>query len=154
MAAETIDLARLPHWLEAQARILEGADLTPLLKVCELLLIADAKTNFVNQSSPDGHPWAPFAASTLKNKKRGKTPLLLRDTGLLMASLAASGRQGISVMSRTGLEWGTAVNYAPFNQYGTLTTPARPFVGVGQHIADKLDRAIHDWTRGLIGGRR
>lgn len=155
MATETITLDQFPGWLEARARVLDGRDLSPLVKVVKQLLIADTQLNFKLGADPDGEPWAPLEPATLKKKGRGANPQPLRNTGILAASLAAGGGQfSVSTETATAIEWGTAVEYGVFHQLGTRNMAQRRFLGVGARLRAKIDRAIKDFADGLIGGHR
>ncbi len=150
MASETVDLRDLPSWLYARAALVAGARLDPLLKVCRQLVIGDTKQNFVNQSDPDGTPWPARKRERKRNRGKGKS-LLLRDTGLMMASATSPGAQGnVDVRTPTGLLWGSNLDRAGWHNRGTPTIPKRRFVGAGRRLLDKLDRAVKDFAAGLF----
>jgi phage gpG-like protein len=73
-------------------------------------------------------PWAPLAASTLKDRKRKGFDLssILRrssgDAGLLGSILSSTSIDGSTVTI------GTNKHYAPYLQFGTSKMPARPFL--------------------------
>ncbi len=73
------------------------------------------------KTSPDGAPWAKWAASTARRKKRGDG--ILVGNGVLVGSISASVAGDTAVI-------GTNVFYGAFHQEGTSKMPARPFLGL------------------------
>lgn len=113
--AETIDIAQLPAWLEKAQRALDTANWQPALKGCRLVIIGHTKGNFAAGKSPQGATWAPL-------KHRSGKPL--RDKGLLMASVTASGAAGnVETITDSTLTFGTNLDYASIHQRGGTITP-------------------------------
>lgn len=113
------------------ATTLHDADWTRPLKVAEQLIVSATKENFAGQHAPDGTPWTPLKyersrARDKRARKKGGRQQVLRDTGILMASVTASGRGHVRELSRTQLRVGTNLNYAGTHQFGhTFNRPAR-----------------------------
>lgn len=61
----------------------------PFFEAVGLLLTDSARENFRKERGPDGMPWTPLAASTIKaRKRRGKSAIsILRDRGALVGSI-------------------------------------------------------------------
>lgn len=91
-----------------------------------LYMERETKLNFARQSDPDGAPWAPLAASTLRRKKTGA---ILRKTGALAGSV--QGRpSGLSGTVTVGIDYGI------YHQTGTSKMPQRKIIGIseGRHV--------------------
>lgn len=127
-------------------------DYTRGLRASSLYLSAQAKVNFDRQASPDGVAWYrwPGKWSPFKNrprKGRGKNAKLLRDKSLLMASMsarAAGVRGAVREITRTTLEQGSNLEYAGRQNFGGGGIPARPFVGITQADAAKIETLVAD----------
>lgn len=89
-----------------------GEDLSPAMRVVSELLLSIAEESFEREASPEGDPWAPLAASTLRQRKReGKDgPILQRDRHLR--------RSLDSDHDRTSAAAGTNLAYAAIHQFG------------------------------------
>lgn len=155
MADETITLDNLPSWAAAKARALAGASFVPLIKIFRLLIIGDVRQAFAKEADPvTGAAWARFAPSTLKKKKRGTSPKLLRDTGILAASVSAAGGAGnIDEVTATSLRFGSALPRAAWHNEGTRRIPQRRFIGVGPSLVARMEQATAEFAAGLIGGK-
>lgn len=108
--------------LEAMAARLR--DLSPVTQVIAADTMTLIDDSLANSRAPDGSAWAPLAASTLA-ARRGTTATPLVDTGRLRGSIFARG-------SRTGLAFGTNVEYAAPHQLGNASgrPPKRAFLPV------------------------
>lgn len=111
-----------------------------VIKDVGLYLTMESKLNFDGQHSPEGIPWAPFARTP--GRRRGIGAKLLRDTGILMASLVSKGLGHVEMAGEHSLEWGTMVDYAQFHQWGTSTIPARPFLGITPKTEDAIGKIV------------
>lgn len=83
--------------------------------------LQNIRVNFLIERDPEGNPWIPSKAGTLRKlNRKGRT---LFDTGRLFHSIqlfdSGPGERHI----------GTDVSYAGFLQGGTKFMPARPFIG-------------------------
>ena len=146
MATSTLNLADLPNWLDGIDP--SKLDVPRLLRPVGIYLAAQAKRNFDLGQSPDGVPWAPLARTS--KRRGGPTAKPLRDTGILMASMAA-GTGHIEDIAGSSMTWGTNVFYAGFHQHGTGGIPARPFLGLtpamekrmcAQILVDAIERQV------------
>ena len=140
MATETLRLEHLGPRLGAMASRVESLTFAPALKVASVMIGAAAKENFARGHAPDGTPWAPLKRPR-SGSKGGDRPL--RDTGLLMASVSG-GSGHVEEVSAFALLAGTRVGYGQYHQHGTRTVPARPFLGFGPALVEKLDRVFSD----------
>lgn len=129
-AAESISLDVLAKWAGRTSVDLTKLTFEKPLKQCKVLLAADMKSNFARQSSPAGVPWAP-----LKHPRPRGGSQILRDRGLLMASLTAQGRGHVERLNARELVMGTNLEYAGLHQYGGTIRPKR-----GKYLAIPLTR--------------
>lgn len=146
-AVLSLDLQQIHHWLDAQARAAARPDISKPLKVIRVLVIAEQKEHFARGEAPDGTPWLPLKRPRRRPRDRRKsrragTDKPLRDTGLLMASVSARGVNTIDVMTATGLEFGSSLNYAGFHQHGTRHIPARPFLGLSDQLIERAGQIV------------
>ena len=139
MATSTLNLSDLPNWLDGidPSKI----DLRAVLRTVGLYLASQAKRNFDQGQSPDGVPWAPLVRPS--RKRGGPTAKPLRDTGILMASMAA-GADHVEDIDAASLTWGTNVWYAGFHQHGTRRIPARPFIGLTPQMEMRIAQIVID----------
>ena len=102
------------------------ADLSPVTKVIAQDLDLLIKDSFDRQQAPNGSPWQPLEASTIR-RRRGTVIQILRDTSRLYNSTFAIGHE-------KGVTFGAAVVYAMRHQFGFTNlpwwTPARPYLPV------------------------
>jgi phage virion morphogenesis protein len=88
----------------------------PVLREIGQTLVTTSDLAFRGQRDPWGAPWEPLAASTLRQRRRGKragSARILRDTGRLATSISYQlGTDGRSV------DVGTNVEYAAIHQFG------------------------------------
>lgn len=88
---QAIDLSEFGDFIRNIAKEIEGnheqffAGLYPKTK---MVLVSQTKMAFHNSASPSGIPWKPLAHQRVRG---GGTPMPLRDTGELMASMTANG---------------------------------------------------------------
>lgn len=148
MASVNLPLSELPSYLEARARAVADADFTKPLKTIRLLLISATKQNFAQGVDPDGDPWVP-----LKNpskRRGGSSALPLRDTGVLMASVTASGVGSIDEMTSRGITFGTAISYGIYHQEGTRHIPQRKFLGLNDDLLAKINKVLQRFIAALM----
>ena len=117
-AALEMDLSQFPAWCERQADELRRLDWSQAWRAVAVYLAASTKQRLAQGISPDGVPWRPLAHSRARG---GDTPL--RDTGLLMASVAGQGQGHIETATPTSLVWGTNLDRAALHQWGGTITP-------------------------------
>ncbi|MGH8358111.1 MAG: phage virion morphogenesis protein [Pseudomonas sp.] len=141
MASASLDLSGLPGLRAALDRL---TDFSRPLKTVALLLNAEARKSFVGQQAPDSTPWARFKHPP-SVKRGGPAAKLLRDTGLLMASLTARGGRHVENVTATTLEWGSNVPYAGIHQFGTRHIRARPFVGLTPTVIEKTRKIVLEY---------
>jgi phage virion morphogenesis protein len=98
-----------------------------LSRIGEALLQATHERIQKTKVSPDGTPWAPWASSTARARRKAGTAGtgLLFNTGALDKSLTYSV-QGPKVSVHSSSP------YAQYLQNGTSRMPARPFLGIGK----------------------
>ena len=102
-------------------------------------------TNFDRKSGPDGQPWAPHAAYTIK--KMGVHPLLMWTGAMIFSLESRSGAGRIEQITQNSLTIGTDLFYAGWQQYGTARIPARPFVWM---IGSDVDQITEQFADGVL----
>jgi len=152
MATETLTLDQLPAWANREAAKLATLNLVPVWKQVRLFLIAATKENFVGQHTPDGTPWMPFRRSPSR-RRGGPGSKLLRDTGLLMTSVTASGAGHIEEQAPQRFVFGTNLHYAGYHQFGTRRIPRRQFLGFGPKLLQDIDAAIGEFVEKKLAGK-
>jgi len=91
-------------------------DLSPVMKIIGEYMLRSTEDRFNSQGpSPDGSPWVPLKASTLRRKKHSK---ILTESGLLRGSIRYQ-LQGPSAVAI-----GTNRVYAAIHQLGGKTSPS------------------------------
>lgn len=155
MATEAITLEQLAAWAGVKAEAMARLDLTQPLKRCAVMAQAHTKRNFRDQRSPDGIAWKPLAQP--RNRKRDKrksrrkgSDQILRDTGVLMASVAGKGEGHVESIYGNVLTYGTNIDYGPPHQYGTATIPKREFVGWSLPMQEEVQDIFGDWALGVL----
>jgi phage gpG-like protein len=115
-------------------------DFTPALKVCEQILVSAAKDCFRLEQDPWGNPWKPLKRPyRVKGGKRYKAKIL-QDTGKLRASITSAFAPGsVRRSTPTSLSFGSNLAYAGFQNDGTRTIPARPFIGLSDLTIKRID---------------
>jgi phage gpG-like protein len=69
-----------------------------------------------------------------------------------MASVLGMGGQHREEATPHQLIWGTNVNYAPYHQWGTRFIPARPFLGLTEHMIREIELMVLDFIEGSGNG--
>lgn len=149
---------------EAKRRV---QDLTPAMQAIAVMMVSMTEENFDQERSPDGVPWK---VSQRVKERGGK---VLQDTGDLKGSIrpdwgatyAAAGPEasgGAAIYARIHQLGGTikprasrALN-TPFGPRGSVTMPARPYLGyneaMGRGILAAIQRHLIDASTGIEGG--
>jgi phage gpG-like protein len=127
MAGQAIDLAKLPQVLKA-GKIDPGRAKTAFFKNARMLLISETKKCFDEGRSPDGQVWLPVKHPRVRGSG---TPVPLRDTGILMASVTAKSHENrVDRESGNTLEWGTNAIQANLMQYGGTIYPKNKYLTI------------------------
>lgn len=127
MAGQAIDLAKLPQVLKAGKINPERAK-TAFFKNARMLLISETKKCFDEGRSPEGQVWLPVKHPRVRGSG---TPVPLRDTGILMASVTARSHENrVDRESGNTLEWGTNAIQANLMQYGGTVKPKNKYLTI------------------------
>lgn len=125
MATSTeISLTELPSFGNQLARGVLGGDYSPAMKKVAIAAKADFKRRFETATAPDGSPWPPIKGFRVRRndayaRPRGRgTAQTLRNTGLLEASVAASGKGHVEDITSVSMEVGTNLDRAAIHQEG------------------------------------
>jgi phage virion morphogenesis protein len=121
------------------------------LRQVELYLASQARQCFDQQRAPDGTPWAP-----LKNPSKargGSSAKPLRNSGALMASLVGQALgsvrdidlQGATLTYGTNLRSKKGYPYPAVHQFGSATTPARPYLGITDQMKARIRQILIAW---------
>ncbi len=155
MATLRLPLTDLPAYLAAIASRVQAPDLTVPLKTASLLLTSATKQNFAGGTDPDGNVWAPLKHPRSRRRdkvaRRVGSDLVLRDTGVLMAS-ATAGPGSIVEVGPKSLRFGTSIFYGAFHQLGTRRMPQRRFLGLTPQLRQRINAAIARYVARLAGG--
>lgn len=111
--AKSMMLEQVPSFAEGLRRGI--TDFAKPLKLTRLTFRSESIKAFQQKRSPEGQAW-PSLKSTAA--RRGGSSDVLRDTGLLQASLAGTGKGNVDRMTPASLEWGTNLEYAATHQFG------------------------------------
>ena len=112
------DLAR-----KMSAMVKRTQDMTPAMKVGAEAIVRLIANTFQKSASPTGIGWEPLAEATIKRRRQNSnTPLM--DTKRLSRSLLNASYGARSI------KFGTNVEYAGYQQFGTRYIPARPFLPI------------------------
>lgn len=102
--------------LGRKADELAHLDLTVPLRRIAVLARSSVLENFSGSHGPDGVPWLPLKHKRANSKGDDKP---LRDKGILMASVTASGSAGhVEAITSRSLKLGTNVVYAAIQHFG------------------------------------
>jgi hypothetical protein len=145
----TITLPELPRELQRFDIHPASIDYRPALQDVSVYLGAEYKRSFAESRSPDGTPFAPLKRPRRRRRDRrarggtGQKPLI--DRGLLQASGSGKAAQGsVRELHQASLEQGTSLFYADWQNRGTRTIKARPFVGIAERQATMIERIVAD----------
>jgi len=114
-------------------------NLEPFLKVTGLMLLESSQMNFKEGGRP---AWTPLSPATIRRRKGQGNPKILRDTQMLMTSLAP-GSSDIFRLEPLSVEVGTSIPYAGYHQLGE-GVPARPFLLVQEEDAENILNLARD----------
>ncbi len=90
-------------------------DPSPVMKIIREYMLRSTEDRFNSQRpAPDGSPWPPLKASTLKRKKHGK---ILTESGHLRGSIR------YQLLGNAAVAIGTNRVYAAIHQLGGKTSP-------------------------------
>jgi phage virion morphogenesis protein len=108
-------------------------DPSPVMKIIGEYMLRSTENRFDTQGpSPDGSPWAPLKASTLKRKKHSK---ILTESGHLRGSIR------YQLQGPSALAIGTKRVYAAIHQLGgTITQAARSELFVRNRQSGKFSK--------------
>ncbi len=134
MGTQTIPVNQLPAWGQQIVRTGQAANRSTLFKKLALVLVSETRKNFTSATAPDGSPWKPLAGYRARGGHR-----ILRDRGLLMASLTGKGANHVERTTQDSLEWGTNLDYAATHQYGGTIYPKR-----GRALAIPMTREAYN----------
>jgi phage virion morphogenesis protein len=152
-ATGTFDLNNYAAALSAAVKA--PVDFAPLLRKVAVQLRSDVLACFDQSRSPDGAPWPPLKPATVRRRRGGgKGAKPLRDTGILMLSATAQGARGhVEQVSGAALTFGSNLDRAGWQNFGTRTIPARPFVGLSARGLKIIEEMCADFARDKIAGR-
>lgn len=94
----------------------------------------------VEKTAPDGAPWPPLMASTVR--KKGNANILIGKGGGgsgLLGSISYTASASEAII-------GTNKEYAPFLQEGTSRMPARTFLGISDENMVEIRKAVDAWV--------
>jgi phage gpG-like protein len=148
-ATQTMTLDEFGAWIRGQGERIQALDWSPALKRVAFYLSAQARLCFDQGRSPDGTAWAALVNPSAR--RGGSSARPLRDTGLLMAS-CASGVGHAEQITDSTLTWGTNVDYAAYQQFGTHRIPARPFLGVTPEYEARIVQILMDHAEKALKG--
>lgn len=119
-------------------------------------LVESTKKRFDTSTAPDGTPWAPNSAATLK-RKRGTKPLI--GEGTLRDEIAYAENGDDLIIFSPMIYAGTQHFGADKGQYGNTRRkqpipfgdiPARPILGISSDDEDMIIETISDYLRSVI----
>ena len=138
--ATVIKIEGLKETLDSLAKFGDGLkDLTPFMKVAGLVILESVQRNFIEGGRP---AWTPLRPATIKRRRGFGDVQILRDTGLLMNSLAPAS-PSVWRLEPLSVEVGTNVPYAGYHQLG-IGVPERPFLMVQPEDEETLMKVAQD----------
>ncbi len=148
-AAQVMTLDQFSSWANAAGSRLQHLDMTVPLKQAAVAMAADTKENFAGSHDPMGKPWPPLQHPRRNSKGHDQ---ILRDKGLLMASVTAGGTGHVETLTTTQLVWGTNLIYAATHQYGdpSRNIPQRQFLGWSPKLVQTVDRIFGQFLASQI----
>lgn len=121
---------------------LDSGEFVPALEECRQILTSNFYDIFYSrQSSSGGSTWPPHAPSTIA--RYGPHPLLIL-SGKMLGSLVSTSEGHYEMMTNDSLEWGTTIDYARYNNYGTGRIPPREFIYLTDGTIDACFNVIAD----------
>lgn len=102
----------------------------------------EQRAAFALERSPGGEQWPPLAASTIARKGHARK---LYESGALMAAMIDhTAAHHVGEVFPFGLTYGTDLEYAGFQNFGTQRIPQREFAGMSEETADLLAGRVAD----------
>lgn len=146
-------LEEIPDLLRGVEEDFRDIDWIPYLQK-ELLELSNTATGmFASSQTPDGVPWKPNAPRTIREKGharilRGKPANKYRLSRSLTQKAGGGDaiREAIQTASGAVLGFGTAVEYALYNDQGTNRIPARPHIGINEKHLDGMVERVADYA--------
>ena len=110
-----------------------GSDLTPAMRKIAGVMADNTEDSFANEEAPDGTPWQPLSANTIKARtNKGSWPgQILQQDGSLASSINRHFGEDFAMV-------GTNKPYTLTHQLGRDNIPARPFLGVSDNSKDEI----------------
>ena len=105
------------------AMVKRTQDMTPAMKVGAEAIVRLIANTFQTSKSPTGEKWDDLDPKTVKKRKKNSDKPLLDSTRLSRSLLNAS-------YGARSIKFGTNVEYAGYQQFGTRYIPARPFLPI------------------------
>lgn len=156
MAGKTMSLDEGIRYARKMAR---GESYEKPLKVCIGIMESGVKKCFAEQASPDGRPWAPHSSLTKKLRPGGK---ILKDSGLLLASISSKATKSEAQTGAVGVKAAAQNNGARIPvtpkmrgyflwkfkvrlKKNFIIIPARPFIGHRPENLPKYDKVFADF---------
>ena len=108
----------------------------------------DVRRCFTLQRTPWGDPWTP-----IKHRNKHGTPLI--DTGAMMRAALAAASGAVYTNDHQIYLKTDEPKYLHFQNDGTSTIPARPFLGLSNESYEAMDREVfEDFQKHLFGDSR
>lgn len=123
-------------------------NLTPAMRAIGGVLQSNVDLGFRGQHDPWGNAWRPLSATTIANRRRGRSGgtsviQILRDTGILANSINTR-------VASNSVSVGTAVSYAEKHQFGK-GVPRRAFLPITAAGEASLPTAWRDEVLDVLG---
>lgn len=131
---DTIPVEQLPQFLDQLGNLLEHPQLANPIHNWLTHLAGDLGQAFLSSRSPDGTPWPPLKRKRPKGHNPGHRPLI--DFGKLLASVVSDGTGHVETVTDDSAEFGTSVDYAGYQNFGTSHIPAREFMAASDDMQD------------------
>jgi phage gpG-like protein len=136
-----LDDAELQSYIKATVEM--GKDPRKVFKRCGIIMYRSTGLTFRMQGRPER--WEPMSDVTKEMRRQGRrrhSPMLLRDTGRMFASVTRRGAaNSVYTLTPQFLELGTTVRYAPTHQWGRDPMPA--VANIREHTRTQT----HAWGR-------
>jgi len=119
-----------------------GANPRPAFKSIGEYMLRRTEKRFHDEKDPEGNPWTPLSAATLKKKKH---PKILTESGNLRGRI-------VYEVGSSSVALGTNVIYGAIHQLGgqagrghKVTIPARPYLGVNDADLREIAAILTDY---------
>jgi phage gpG-like protein len=169
VAGAAMSLDVFAAWADAQAHA--ARDFTAPLKTCKVLLVAATLENFHGSHGPNGDLWAPLRhprargdATPLRDKGLLMGSVTGQGPGNVTQLTATYLVFGANLDYAAVHQWGATIpeRRRPYPQkpfvfpgpggeliftrkIAATTIPARPFLGIGDPLAEKIQLVFADW---------